>query len=74
MEIKINNKTGSAKICFSWRERWLLFRTGFLKMEKESIKHFINSMFHVLIQLNHSLPEDVRNKVTDPAKDKISVE
>ena len=42
-------------------------------MQKEVTKTFINVLFNALINLNHVLPDDIKNKATDISKDKISV-
>ena len=73
MEIKVEKKVGTGEICFSWRERWIILTKGKITMQKEVTKTFINVLFNALINLNHVLPDDIKNKATDISKDKISV-
>ena len=58
-------KDGGCNIEFSWRERFILFTKGKIHLQPEPFKHFINHFAKMIAHWQVSLPENVKDIMTD---------
>lgn len=70
MQFLQNKSTGSCKIKFSWRERFLIFFKGSLFLESISFKHFVNTLMYIAHEWQMNFDEKTKNMMTTP-KDSI---
>jgi len=68
MKIIQNEKDGSAEICFSWKEIWILIKKRKLKLSAESLKHLGNHLVKIVVEWNRNFnlkTKDLRSKEND---------
>lgn len=64
MRIIQDQKDGSAEICFSWKEIWVLIRKRKLKLSPENLRHLGNILVKIVSEWNMNFNKDIKNKET----------
>ena len=60
MQFIQNHKDGSCKLKFSWKERWLLFKRGYLFMDEITFRHFSNNWVKIVADWNLNFSEKTK--------------
>ena len=64
MQFIQNPKDGSAKIKFSWKERFILFFKGSLFFDAMSLKHFGNTLVKIVVEWQANFDDKTKNTMT----------
>lgn len=64
MQFIQNNKDGSGKIKFSWKERFILFFKGGLILDAVSLKHFGNTIVKIVADWQINFDENTQKTLT----------
>tara|TARA_R110000796_G_scaffold232615_1_gene351024 strand:+ start:3638 stop:3871 length:234 start_codon:yes stop_codon:yes gene_type:complete len=71
MIFKQNKKDGSCVLEFSKKEIKIINKTKGIYFDEKSLKHFGNTLVHMVAQWQLHFSEDVSNLLTNPLKDKV---
>ena len=65
MQIRQNQKDGSADLIFSWKEIWILIKYRKLHLTQEGLKHFGNTLVKIVSEWHTNFNEETKNKLTN---------